>query len=103
MYYRELDKEIRGYYTDVIIFDDGATLTSIWCDHGSGIPSQDQASIWELMSQSRREQTEQQGAGMGLPIVKGIITAHGGDVFLYSVPDQGTEVTLRLPLSQSEP
>lgn len=38
MYYRELDKEIRGYYTDLIIFDDGATTASIWVDHGSGIP-----------------------------------------------------------------
>lgn len=38
MYYRELDKEIRGYYTDIIMFDDGATTTSIWVDHGSGIP-----------------------------------------------------------------
>lgn len=38
MYFREYDKEIRGYYTDVMMFDDGATTTSIWVDHKTGVP-----------------------------------------------------------------
>jgi len=38
MYFRAMDKEIRGYYCDLIIFDDGSTLTSIWMDHTSGLP-----------------------------------------------------------------
>lgn len=72
------------------------TITVI--DHGTGIRPEDQASIWELLSQADRSRNEQQGVGMGLPIVKGIVTAHNGDVFLYSVPGVGTEMTLRLPL-----
>src|ERR1017187_8216753 len=38
------------------------------------------------------------GTGMGLPIVFGIVTSHGGKVFLSSQPGQGTTVELRFPL-----
>jgi signal transduction histidine kinase len=67
-------------------------------DQGRGIPPEDQANIWNIMIQSERDHDEQQGAGMGLPLVKGIITEHSGEVYLDSVPGQGTRVTLRLPL-----
>ena len=70
-------------------------------DRGSGIRFEDQQRIWEVLFQSGRERTEQQGIGMGLPIVKGIVAAHGGDVVLFSVPGEGTEVTFRLPLAAS--
>jgi signal transduction histidine kinase len=36
---------------------------------------------------------------MGLPLVKGIITTHGGNVDLYSVPGKGTQVMLQLPMA----
>lgn len=68
-------------------------------DHGPGIKPEDQAGIWDVMIQSDRERNEQQGAGMGLPITKGIIEAHNGTVTLQSVPDEGTSVTVRLPLA----
>jgi two-component system sensor histidine kinase/response regulator len=67
-------------------------------DQGRGIRPEEQVNIWNIMIQSERNHNEQQGAGMGLPIVKGIITTHGGQVSLNSMPGQGTRVTLRLPL-----
>ncbi len=70
-------------------------------DEGIGIKPGDLETIWNAMVQSDRSQHEQQGVGMGLPIVKGIITAHKGTIALFSVPNQGTEVTLRLPLSKT--
>jgi two-component system, OmpR family, sensor kinase len=36
------------------------------------------------------------GSGLGLSIVKSIVTAHGGSVALVSVPGQGTTVTVTL-------
>jgi two-component system sensor histidine kinase/response regulator len=66
-------------------------------DQGSGINPNDQADIWNVLIQSERPQQEQQGAGMGLPIAKGIIEAHGGVVGLQSIPDVGTQVTIQLP------
>lgn len=70
-------------------------------DHGRGIPEADQATIWELMAQSDRQRHEQQGAGMGLPLVRQTLRLHGGDASLVSQQGQGTVVTLRLPLANT--
>ena len=40
------------------------------------------------------------GAGLGLPIVKGIVDAHGGEVDVESQHGQGTRVLVRLPLAE---
>jgi two-component system, sensor histidine kinase and response regulator len=77
--------------------DDRGVFTVI--DQGEGIRPEDQDTIWDVMIQSNRRHTEQQGIGMGLPIVKGLINAHAGDVFLYSTPHADTEVVIRLPLA----
>lgn len=67
-------------------------------DHGRGIPVKDQAGIWEVMQQSERIKHEQQGAGMGLPIVRQTMLLHGGSASLSSQPGLGTTVYLTLPL-----
>ncbi|MEJ7795456.1 MAG: PAS domain-containing sensor histidine kinase [Nocardioides sp.] len=43
------------------------------------------------------------GAGLGRPIVQGIVEAHAGQVQVESEPGQGTTVALRLPLATSPP
>jgi len=66
-------------------------------DHGLGINEHDQAAIWNVLIQSERDRNEQQGIGMGLPIARGIVEAHGGTIALHSVAGEGTQVTIRLP------
>lgn len=44
---------------------------------------------------------EHQGSGLGLPLVKGLIEAHGGSLSIVSAPDQGTTVTLSFPPQRS--
>jgi len=39
----------------------------------------------------------QEGAGLGLPIARGLAGQHGGDLFIESRPGQGTTVLLTLP------
>jgi signal transduction histidine kinase len=39
----------------------------------------------------------QNGIGVGLSLVDGIVRLHGGKLELASVPDQGTTVTVLLP------
>ncbi len=69
-------------------------------DEGPGIDPALQATIWDAMVQLERDTREQQGVGLGLPIVKGIVEAHGGTVELESQPGAGTRVTIRLPLAE---
>jgi len=42
--------------------------------------------------------TKDQGTGLGLPIAKGILEEHGGDIFVRSVPNRGTRFILVLPV-----
>ena len=68
-------------------------------DTGMGIPTADQAHIFERFYRSSATQhLAVPGTGLGLSITKAIIDEHGGQISISSVPGQGTEVTLRLPL-----
>jgi two-component system sensor histidine kinase/response regulator len=93
-----LQYSARGSQVKLALVREGNWAILTVSDQGRGIRPEDQANIWNVLIQSERDYNEQQGAGMGLPIVKGIISAHGGEVELDSVPGHGTRVTLRLPL-----
>lgn len=90
-----------GGQISLIVSSDIKSGTISVIDRGVGIKLEDQADIWNVFAQSDRERNAQQGIGMGLPIVKGIVAAHGGNVALSSVQGEGTEVVLRFPLADS--
>lgn len=64
-------------------------------DTGSGIPPEQLPHIFKRYWQSRR--TERHGAGLGLPIAKGIVTAHGGTIHAESEGANGTRLYFTLP------
>ncbi|MFN3687869.1 sensor histidine kinase [Salinarimonas sp.] len=70
-------------------------------DNGPGIPEEE---IPVVMSSFGRGtwalKTAEQGSGLGLPIVKGLVDLHGGQFQLRSKPREGTEVIVTLPANR---
>jgi signal transduction histidine kinase len=61
-------------------------------DNGAGIPAADQNRIFQLFQRGSRADMTTPGTGVGLAIVKRVITAHGGRVWIASAPGQGCTV-----------
>ena len=71
-------------------------------DHGPGIPTEEHERIFERFHRLGNElRRETQGTGIGLSIVKHIITAHEGRVTVNSTPGEGSTFTLTAPLEPS--
>jgi len=76
--------------------DGGLAITVL--DNGMGIAEADQKRVFENFGQGRHDVvTSDKGTGLGLPIVKGLVEAHGGRVTLQSAVGEGTRVTLTMP------
>jgi len=79
------------------IKDDQALLEV--CDTGIGIAAEHLPHLGERFYRVDKARSRQAGGtGLGLSIARRIITAHDGTLNLTSTPDQGTTVTLTLPL-----
>ncbi|WP_375754580.1 ATP-binding protein [Corallococcus exercitus] len=76
--------------------DAGAVRVSVR-DTGPGIPKAHQARLFQRHWQAR--DTAHQGSGLGLYIACGIITAHGGRLWVDSDEGAGTTFTFTLPAS----
>lgn len=68
-------------------------------DTGIGIPFEQQKYLFSKFSQIKTapEKLTKLGSGLGLYIVKGIVEAHGGKVWVNSEWGKGTKVTFILP------
>lgn len=66
-------------------------------DTGPGIPREHLGDIFSQYWQAKR--TERMGAGLGLPIAKGIIEAHGGRIWVESEPGKGTKFYFTIPVA----
>lgn len=64
-------------------------------DDGPGIPPERLEEVWTPFVTSRRG-----GTGLGLPLVRRIARAHGGDASLASAPGEGTCVRVVLPVAE---
>ncbi|HEX8050647.1 MAG TPA: HAMP domain-containing sensor histidine kinase [Solirubrobacterales bacterium] len=62
-------------------------------DTGSGIAPEDLPHLFERFQKG----SDSRGSGLGLPIARKLVLAHGGEIGIESTPGQGTEVTVSLP------
>ncbi len=68
-------------------------------DTGIGIPLEEQSRIWERFYHTDDPlRMAAGGMGVGLSIVKSLVEAHGGRVWLESAPGQGSTFTVLLPI-----
>ncbi|MBI4510856.1 MAG: GAF domain-containing protein [Deltaproteobacteria bacterium] len=64
-------------------------------DTGAGIAAEDLPHLFDRFWQSRK--SGRRGAGLGLPIAKGIVEAHGGRIWVESTPGRGSTFFFTIP------
>ena len=71
-------------------------------DRGIGMSESQIKRIFDKFYRANADNPAIQGLGLGMSVVKEIIDAHCGEITVRSVPEEGTTVSLFLPLSLSE-
>ncbi len=70
-------------------------------DHGIGMNEEEQERALQPFGQAKPVTTRNYGGtGLGLPITKGLVEAHGGMLTIDSRPSSGTTVRITLPIEQ---
>jgi two-component system, cell cycle sensor histidine kinase PleC len=68
-------------------------------DCGIGMTVEEQERALQPFGQAKPAMTrEYEGTGLGLPIAKGLVEAHGGTLTIRSRPGSGTTVRISLPI-----
>jgi len=75
----------------------GFLLISV-ADQGPGIDESEAALIFDKFYRGKDKRFRVDGTGMGLPIARAIVEAHGGTLGVVSQPGQGSVFTFGLPL-----
>tara|TARA_R110001606_G_scaffold263789_1_gene412420 strand:- start:106 stop:1005 length:900 start_codon:yes stop_codon:yes gene_type:complete len=84
-------------------FQDGNEAVLLVRDSGIGIPPDQLSNIFKMFSQlTPALERSQGGLGIGLALVHGLVTLHGGTIVAHSEGnDKGSEFIVRLPISNS--
>ena len=68
-------------------------------DEGYGISAQDLPQIWDRLFRGDRSRSSP-GAGLGLSIVRAIVSAHGGNVRTQTNRERGTTFSITMPVPE---
>jgi two-component system, OmpR family, sensor kinase len=86
-----------GDTVEVRASEDGNWLLLEVADTGTGIPEDEIGDVWQELARGRAARSLP-GTGIGLALVRVIVTRHGGQVAIRSRDGQGTVVSIRLPV-----
>jgi signal transduction histidine kinase len=68
-------------------------------DQGEGIPSREIPHLFDPFFRGERaRQTQTEGSGLGLSLVKQVVQAHGGGIDVASTPGAGSTFVVELPV-----
>ena len=77
----------------------GDFVTTSVADRGPGIENFEQGMIFDKFYRGKDQRYLVRGTGMGLPIAKAIVTAHGGAISVTSQPGHGSVFSFTLPVA----
>lgn len=78
---------------------EGKSIHIAVIDQGVGISAEHLPLIFERFYRVDKARSRKGGgSGLGLAIAKSLVEAHGGAIYATSVPQQGTQMTISLPL-----
>ena len=78
---------------------DEAAIHIVVRDNGLGMTEQQKAQLFQPFNRLGRERTGVEGTGIGLVLVRQLVTLMGGDLLVDSEPQRGTTVCVALPAS----
>lgn len=88
----------RGGEVQVSLRPDGESVELEVRDSGIGVEAEDLAQLFTPFFRARAVvERVVPGLGLGLSIVRSIVSAHGGEVLVTSAPGQGSRFRVRLP------
>ncbi|GBE40963.1 blue-light-activated protein [bacterium BMS3Bbin09] len=87
----------KGGNVTVTTFSEGNCVVLMVSDTGYGIPDEDVEYVFRPFFS-----TKEKGFGMGLPLVKQIVTEHLGELIVESKPGKGTTFKLYFPVRWNE-
>jgi two-component system OmpR family sensor kinase len=86
-----------GDTVEVRASEDGSWVLLEVADTGAGIPEDEIGEVWQELARGRAARSLP-GTGIGLALVRVVVTRHGGQVAIRSRDGQGTVVSIRLPV-----
>ncbi|MGL4738349.1 MAG: sensor histidine kinase [Cellulosilyticaceae bacterium] len=87
----DIETKVQGKWVDIIVNDTGI-----------GIAEEDMPYVFERMYRGDKSREQYEGSGIGLTIVKKLVTVHGGEITIESAEGEGTKVTIRLPIEHTQ-
>ena len=93
-----------GGHVQVELTAEGDRVVLSVLDDGPGIPEADLPRLFDRFYRADTSRTRTSGgAGLGLAIVRAIVTAHGGRIEAANLPGGGARMTVALPTLAEEP
>ncbi|MGL4344359.1 MAG: sensor histidine kinase [Cellulosilyticaceae bacterium] len=83
----KIETKVQGKWVNIVVSDTGI-----------GIAEEDIPYVFERMYRGDKSREQYEGSGIGLTIVKKLVTVHGGKIDIQSKEGKGTVVTIKLPI-----